>query len=141
MPRAIETVQGIIESSTIIRLARLSAFLIVAGTLLAPVPAGAAGEDAGPMMLVLDSSGSMKEKAASGVTKISAAREALGTVIDGLPEGQDVGLRVYGAKAFSRDDKGACTDSQRVVDPATGNRAQLKRAIATYKPFGETPTG
>lgn len=141
MPWAIDTVQGIIESSTIIRIARLSAFLIVAGTLLTPVPAGAAGEEAGRMMLVLDSSGSMKEKAASGVTKISAAREALGTVIDGLPEGQDVGLRVYGAKVFSRDDKGACTDSQRVVDPATDNRAQLKRAIATYKPFGETPTG
>ena len=95
----------------------------------------------GRMMLVMDSSGSMKEKLPGGDTKIKAAKSALNTVIDGLPEQQSVGLRVYGAKVFSRNDKGACTDSQKVVDIGTGNRPQLKRAVAAYKPYGETPIG
>lgn len=93
------------------------------------------------MVLVLDSSGSMAEPAAGGATKIEAAKEALGTVVDGLPDEAYVGLRVYGAKVFSRDQKGACTDSQLVVDPGTDNRDELRAALASYEPYGETPIG
>lgn len=93
------------------------------------------------MILVLDASGSMAEPAAGGTTKIEAAKQALGTVVDGLPEEAYVGLRVYGAKVFSRDQKGACTDSQLVVDPGTDNRDQLRTALARYEPYGETPIG
>lgn len=129
-----------------IHIARLTALSLVVPIGFIAVPASAAespdkANSAGRMMLVLDSSGSMKEKATGGVTKIAAAKEALATVINGLPAGQDVGLRVYGAKVFSHNDKGACTDSQRVVDPSSDNRAELKAAIATYKPYGETPIG
>jgi Ca-activated chloride channel homolog len=95
----------------------------------------------GRMMIVLDSSGSMKERAAGGETKIVAAKRALGTVIGSLPESQPVGLRVYGATVFSRDDAGACTDSQLVVPVDTGNRADLRTAVRSYKPYGETPIG
>lgn len=93
------------------------------------------------MVLVLDSSGSMAEPAAGGTTKIEAAKQALGTVVDGLPDEAYVGLRVYGATVFSRDDKGACTDSQLVVEPGTDNRDELRSAIADYEPYGETPIG
>src|SRR6478735_259230 len=92
------------------------------------------------MILVLDSSGSMAEPAGSS-TKIEAARQALGTVVDGLPDEAYVGLRVYGATVFSRDQKGACTDSQLVVDPATDNRDELRSALEQYQPYGETPIG
>lgn len=92
-------------------------------------PAAADGDSTGRMMLVLDSSGSMKEKASGGQTKIAAAKQALGEVISSLPADQAVGLRVYGAKVFSRDDAGACKDSQKVVDPATDNRDALRRAV------------
>jgi Ca-activated chloride channel homolog len=63
------------------------------------VPAQASEEDAGSsrMVLVLDSSGSMKERAAGGETKIAAAKKALNQVIGSLPEEQAVGLRVFGA--------------------------------------------
>ena len=119
----------------------LSAFLLICLSGITAFSASAAGEEEiGRMMLVLDSSGSMKEKT-GGSTRIAAAKQALTTVVDGLPESQDVGLRVYGAKVFSRGDKGACTDSQRVVDAGTDNRAELRSAIAKYKPYGETPTG
>jgi Ca-activated chloride channel family protein len=104
------------------------------------IPVHADEVDPGKLMLVLDSSGSMKEKV-GGTTKIAAAKDALGAVIDKLPAKQEVGLRVYGAKVFSAKDKGACTDSQRAVDLGTDNRAKLKGAVATYKPYGETPTG
>ncbi|WP_165355059.1 vWA domain-containing protein [Nocardioides oleivorans] len=93
------------------------------------------------MVLVLDSSGSMAEPAGSGGTKIEAAKRALGTVVDGLPDDAYVGLRVYGAKVFSRDQQGACTDSQLVVDPATDNRDELRSALQQYEPYGETPIG
>ncbi|GAB3018693.1 hypothetical protein GCM10011376_00100 [Nocardioides flavus (ex Wang et al. 2016)] len=93
------------------------------------------------MVLVLDSSGSMAEPAGGGSTKIEAARQALGTVVDGLPDEAYVGLRVYGATVFSRDQKGACTDSQLVVEPGTDNREDLRAALEQYEPYGETPIG
>lgn len=93
------------------------------------------------MLLVLDSSGSMAEPAGGGTTKIRAAKQALGTVIDELPDEAVVGLRVYGATVFSKKHKGACTDSQLVVEPSTDNREELREAIASYEPYGETPIG
>lgn len=100
-----------------------------------------ADTDYARMVLVLDASGSMAEPAAGGTTKIEAAKQALGTVVDGLPDEAYVGLRVYGAKVFSRDQKGACTDSQLVVDPGTDNRDELRAALERYEPYGETPIG
>lgn len=113
----------------------------VAGTTV-PSTAAAAGDDEaglGRMILLLDSSGSMAEPAGGGQSKIEAARSALRTVIEGLPDQAQVGLRVFGAKVFSRTDKGACTDSQLVVPPGTDNRADLSAAVGDYKPYGETP--
>lgn len=118
--------------------------------LSALLPMGSAGaadinaedaDGAGRMMLVLDSSGSMSEPAAGGTTKIAAAKDALRTVIGGLDDDQQVGLRVYGATVFSRSDPGACTDSQQVVAPGTDNRDELRAEVQRYRPFGETPIG
>jgi Ca-activated chloride channel family protein len=95
----------------------------------------------GRMMLVLDSSGSMAEKTPGGVTRIAAAKTALGEVVDNLPDEAAVGLRVYGATVFSKSDPGACTDSQQVVEPGTDNRGDLRKWVASYEPYGETPIG
>ncbi len=96
-------------------------------------------EAAGTMLLVLDSSGSMKEADASGTTKIAAAKQALNTVVDKMPADAQVGLRVYGATVFERKDPGACTDSQLVVPIGPADKPALKQAIDRYKPYGETP--
>ncbi len=93
------------------------------------------------MMLLLDSSGSMAEPAGGGGTKIEAARDALGQVIEALPDEAAVGVRVFGATVPSVDQPGACQDSQRVVDLGTSNRSELQAAIRAYEPFGETPIG
>lgn len=117
-----------------------AAVALAAGALcVPPVSAADAETEAGRMLLVLDSSGSMKEPAAGGATKIGAAKQALGRVVDGLPDDAQVGLRVFGAEVFSRDEPGACTDSQLVVRPGTDNREELRDAVAAYQPYGETP--
>ena len=121
--------------------------LLVGGIAAAGGPAGglttahAEGEEPGRLVLVLDSSGSMKEPASGGETKIGAAKTALRTVIGGLPAEQPVGLRVYGATVFDRTDAGACTDSQLRVPVAAGNRDRLLSAVDSYQPYGETPIG
>ncbi len=92
-------------------------------------------------MLVLDSSGSMAEPAGGGATKIQAAKQALRDVVAALPDDAVVGMRVFGAEVFDRDQPGACTDSQQVVAPGTDNRDALLREVERYRPFGETPIG
>lgn len=106
---------------------------------LAGLPAGPAhAADNGRLVLVLDSSGSMKERV-GGDTKIAIAKRTLRRVVDRLPASAPVGLRVYGARVFDKADRGACTDSQLVVPIGTGNRDQLTTAIKRYRPYGQTP--
>lgn len=47
--------------------------------------------------MVLDSSGSMGDDDGTGRTRMESARTAVGTVVDALPDGYPVSLRVYGA--------------------------------------------
>lgn len=101
-----------------------------------PAPSGP-----GKVMLVLDSSGSMAEKASGGQTKIAAAKQALRSTIKAMPDEQVVGLRVYGSKVFQASDPGACTDSVLVAEPDTGNRDKMLAAVEKYRPYGETPIG
>ncbi|SDT02884.1 VWA domain-containing protein [Jiangella sp. DSM 45060] len=124
---------------------RLAATLTAAVAVVAVMAAPAAAEEpvdpGSRMMLVLDSSGSMAEATPSGGTRIDAAKDALRQVIAGLPDDQEVGLRVYGAEVFSQNDPGACTDSQLIAQPETGNRDALTAALDDYEPYGETPIG
>ncbi|WP_394277217.1 VWA domain-containing protein [Luteococcus sp.] len=118
------------------------AVLAVLGTTTMSAPARGEGDDqGGTMMLVLDSSGSMKEPAQGGMTKIDAAKKSLTSLVGGLPVDTGVGLRVFGATVENQGDAGACTDSQLVVPAGTGNRAALRAAVSTYTPYGETPIG
>ncbi len=134
-PTTLRTAQAIVAAFGIAGLA----------TLAAPPTAAAAAEPAsgedGRLMLVLDSSGSMSEPATGGTTKIAAAKQSLRTVVRTLPADAQVGLRVYGADVFSQRQPGACTDSEQVVDIGTGNRSELRSAIGSYRPYGETPIG
>ncbi|MDF9716700.1 VWA domain-containing protein [Nocardioides sp. ChNu-153] len=125
--------------------------LLAPAGLAAPPPAAAGGtataaaaepDDPGSLALVLDSSGSMAEPAGGGGgSRIEAARSALTTVVDGLPDDQAVSFRVFGASDVPEGDPAACTDSERIVDRGTDNRDDLRAAIAAYEPVGWTPTG
>ncbi|MFE6490280.1 VWA domain-containing protein [Streptomyces sp. NPDC057748] len=97
-------------------------------------PSGAGG--GGSLVMVLDSSGSMADDDGTGRSRMESARTAVGTVVDGLPDGYPTGLRVYGA-----DRARGCTDT-RLVEPVRGlDRAALKQAVAAVRPRGDTPIG
>ncbi|RLV54732.1 VWA domain-containing protein [Aeromicrobium phragmitis] len=117
--------------------------MLLAWSAMAAPAAAEEPQDAAPsdMMLVLDASGSMADAAGGGGgTRIDAAKQALTSVIDELPENQRVGFRVFGASDVAGTDPAACTDSQRVVDLGTDNRDDLRAAVEEYAPVGWTPT-
>ncbi|MET9655876.1 VWA domain-containing protein [Streptomyces sp. NPDC006510] len=100
------------------------------------VPGASGAGPNGSLVLVLDSSGSMADDDGTGRTRMESARAAVGTVVDGLPDGYPTGLRVYGA-----DRARGCTDT-RLVRPVRGlDRTAVKRAVAAVKPRGDTPIG
>jgi Mg-chelatase subunit ChlD len=69
--------------------------------------------------------------------KIAIAKTTLQSVLDGLPEDLQVGLRVYGHQhAKGRND---CADSQLLAPLGLGNREQIRAAIDGFKPRGQTP--
>ena len=53
-------------------------------------------EKAPALLLILDASGSMKADDGSGRAKVAASKDALNQMVDALPDGAPVGLRVYG---------------------------------------------
>lgn len=120
------------------RLTRAPLLLATASALLIPTTAGA--EDSGKLLLMLDASGSMKENDRSGVTKMAAAKRALLSVVDALPDNSRVGLRVYGAQQpGGRPTPAACADSQLVHPISTLDRKALRSAIRRFQAKGETP--
>nr|WP_240981907.1 MULTISPECIES: VWA domain-containing protein [unclassified Streptomyces] len=121
----------------------------VLALLLGPAPRAAAEEGtgtgtgtapAGALVMVLDSSGSMADPVdgagTGGRTRMAAARDAVGTVVDGLPDGHPTGLRVYGA-----DKPRGCDDTRLARPVAPLDRAGLKAAVAALTPKGDTPIG
>lgn len=124
--------------------------LLVSLLLLPLLALGASGsalaQEATPeqerLLLVLDSSGSMREEDRAGRPKIESARSALGTVIERLDEQEQVGLRVFGAEVQGGQGlPEACTDSELVVPVGADNRAELEGAVRAYEPLGDTPIG
>ena len=116
--------------------------LALAAGPMAPASAesGTSEEPSGKVLLMLDASGSMNGKDGSGSTKIAAAKQALGRVIDAMPDDAQVGLRVYGATVKGgKPTPAACRDTQLVVPIGSGNAGRLRDAVASFKAKGETP--
>lgn len=85
------------------------------------------------LVIVLDASGSMKDRMPqSGVTKIDAAKNALRTVLAQLPPTTHVGLLVFSARNVTNP----------WLYPLGPRRdAELNVAIARPEPYGNTPLG
>lgn len=91
--------------------------------------------------LILDASGSMRGKTTDGELKIDIAKNVLRSIIQNLPEGLEVALRVYGHR-LPKDPKGeSCKDSELVVPFGADNRETLIKAIDNIAPKGQTPIG
>ena len=99
------------------------------------VAAAPSGE--GSVIILLDSSGSMKEPAGNGETRMEAAKVGLNGVIEALPLEAKVGLRVYGASV--EDGAKSCTDSDLLVPVEDVNKVKLRAGVKKMKPLGNTP--
>ncbi|MGW0657461.1 VWA domain-containing protein [Streptodolium elevatio] len=121
--------------------------LVLGGLLPSATSAHAApaeGEPPPKIELVLDLSGSMKENDAGGQTRLAAAKQAVGRIIDTAPESAQLGLRVYGA-TYSGQDKGpGCADTQQLFPVKTMDaaaRTDAKQRVAAMNAVGFTPIG
>jgi hypothetical protein len=124
------------------------AALLAIGAMLGPGMAPAAARQATPasevnVELILDSSGSMAEEIVPGQTRIDAARDVLGEVIDELPEqdGINVGFRVYGHKGNNTEaGKAVSCRSTELKVPIDGvDKDALRAQVDAYSPVGWTP--
>ncbi|MFB9848950.1 VWA domain-containing protein [Micromonospora andamanensis] len=120
--------------------------LLTATTLAGPVPAFADDRTEPPaepprVQLVLDVSGSMRATDIDGRSRISVAQQAFGEVVDALPDGTQLGIRVLGATYQGENKQQGCRDTQQIVPVGPVDRTQAKAAVATLRPTGFTPVG
>ena len=90
--------------------------------------------------LILDASGSMKEKRRTidGKLKIDVAKAVLTDIVHQLPKGMDVALRVYGHR-IREGQRGACQDSELVVPFGKMDLEQMAQRISAIRALGTTP--
>jgi Ca-activated chloride channel homolog len=117
----------------------------VLALLLAPAgaqsqPAPSSSKDAA-VILILDASKSMKDDDGTGRPKFQAAKEALNTLVDELPDDGKVGLRVYGSEVSGTGRQAGCADTKLVAPVVALDRAGLKGRIDGLQPRGFTPIG
>lgn len=86
--------------------------------------------------LILDASNSMWGQIQKK-PKIEIAKEVLSSIVQGLPDDVDVGLRIYGHQhSYKRQN---CTDSELVVPVERVNKELLTQKIQAITPRGMTP--
>ncbi|RFU84357.1 VWA domain-containing protein [Streptomyces triticagri] len=135
--------------TAVVRGPRAMALLIVAALTAALVAAAgaapAAADERQPrIMTILDASGSMKEKDAGGRTRLAAAKEAVTGLIDDVPDGTAMGVRVYGSEYAGEDPGPGCRDTRLLAPVAELDDAARKKATAEVRrmdALGMTPIG
>lgn len=86
-----------------------------------------------PIIFITDASGSMWQKIGPDF-KISLAREALGELVQTMPDQQSIGLVAYGHRA-----KGDCDDIEELLPAENRDKAAFKKALDDLNPLGMTP--
>ena len=89
--------------------------------------------------LILDASGSMRGKLESKETKIAAAKAAVATFVNSLPDEQQLAFRAYGHQ--SAREKHNCQDTQLLVrfGKLSQNREKILSVSKQLTPRGYTP--
>lgn len=98
---------------------------------------GAEKEAAKNVELILDASNSMWGQI-QGKAKITIAKDVLHQIINGLPDGMNVGLRLYGHR-YGLNDKRACQDTELVTPIGLIDKQRLTDAVDAITPRGKTP--
>jgi len=99
-----------------------------------------AGKDAPLIELILDASGSMRSKKhkIDGALKIDVAKNVLTGLIESLPIGANVGVRVFGQN-IREGQPYDCIDIEMIKPYGPVNRAALIAQINAISPLGTTP--
>jgi Ca-activated chloride channel family protein len=108
-----------------------------------PASAGDSSDQEAPKVeLVLDSSGSMRATDIDGRSRMSVAQESFGAVVDALPEGTQLGIRVLGSRVSASASQAlGCRDTQQITPVGPVDKERAKAAIARMRPTGWTPIG
>ena len=112
----------------------LAAILVCA----AAVAASAIPEN---VVFILDASNSMN-KLLAVKTRIDAARDALTELLGGMPDGEDIGLLVYGHRINYQNEVESCQDIEMLFPIAPLDdviRDRMVASIADVEPQGKTP--
>lgn len=102
-------------------------------------PAPPEGEPQSSIMLLFDSSGSMRADDGSGNRRIDTARSAITQLIEGAPEDARIGLRVFGGRFARPRERQGCQDSRALFPVGELDPEQAKQAVQSYQPVGYTP--
>ena len=108
-------------------------FALALPRLAAAAPAAAAPAGSTATIIVLDASGSMRERI-KGETKIDIAKRAVRELVGGLPADARLGLVVYGHRSLND-----CDDIELLIPPGPVDQAAFAAAVAGIKPRGMTP--
>ncbi|NNF70484.1 MAG: VWA domain-containing protein, partial [Acidimicrobiia bacterium] len=119
----------------------LATALCLAVAVLAVPGASAQETGDGPVLLILDASGSMNATDDAGVRLIDGAQQALIRLVEILPEGAPVGLRVYGHRVPNTDKANGCLDTELIVPVGPLERQSMIEAIGSFSARGFTPIG
>lgn len=108
--------------------------LLAGFALLVPLRAIAApsAAPASATLIVLDASGSMRERI-GGETKMVLAQRAVRELVEGLPPATILGLVAYSHR------RNECNDIELLVPPGPLDKVALLRAVDGLKPRGPTP--
>jgi hypothetical protein len=121
------------------------AFGLAFVVLLLAVPVFASAQEQEPpegaMLIILDASGSMNDLDENGVPFIDKAKDAVLELVDALPDGMNVGLRVYGHREPNTDSVRGCQDTELVAPVAPLDRVAIRDAVAGIEASGFTPIG
>jgi von Willebrand factor type A domain len=126
------------------RVGTVAAVVLLAALAVSPASAQQPpqqGATPAAVMLVLDASKSMNDDDGTGRPKLEAAKAAMNTLIDSLPDDAQVGLRVYGSEVSGGGRAAGCADTRRVMPIGPLNRGALKDRIAQIQAKGFTPIG
>lgn len=104
---------------------------------------GKAAELITDFAVILDCSGSMKEKTKEGETKMVAAQRIVTELINGIPDGLNVTFIIYGHEVFGGAEDPRNCEAVKIARPlgplGPAGKSELGRLIAGLKPTGATP--
>jgi Ca-activated chloride channel family protein len=118
--------------------------LVVGWLLLLAVPAAARAQTTDTRnraVIVLDASKSMNEDAGNGGTRLDAAKKAFGELVQRLPEGAPIGLRVYGSKVSEVSRAEACRDTELTIPVGPLDKGRMRDTVTALEGKGRTPIG